>query len=82
MRAAAWPNWSSVLNDLSADSKAGQSTAPQRKIRIGDLLVSNGVITEAQLMAALMDRLEQLRAAEVAASQQSVADEPWDPLKG
>ena len=44
------------MNDLSADSKATPSSGPQRKIRIGDLLVSNGVITETQLMAALAEQ--------------------------
>ena len=44
------------MSDLSADSKATQSSGPQRKIRIGDLLVSNGVITEAQLMTALAEQ--------------------------
>ena len=44
------------MNDLSADGKATPSSAPQRKIRIGDLLVSNGVITEPQLMAALAEQ--------------------------
>ena len=44
------------MNDLSADAKATPSSGPQRKIRIGDLLVSNGVITEAQLMAALAEQ--------------------------
>ncbi|MDJ0738682.1 MAG: GspE/PulE family protein [Gammaproteobacteria bacterium] len=44
------------MTDLSADSKATQAAAPHRKIRIGDLLVSNGVITEAQLMTALAEQ--------------------------
>ena len=44
------------MNDLSADGKAAASPGPQRKIRIGDLLVSNGVITEPQLMAALAEQ--------------------------
>ncbi len=43
------------MADLSADTKAA-AQAPQRKIRIGDLLVSNGVITEAQLMSALAEQ--------------------------
>ena len=42
------------MADLSTDTKAA-AQAPQRKIRIGDLLVSNGVITEAQLMSALAE---------------------------
>jgi len=44
------------LTDLSLDSKVAGSGAPHRKIRIGDLLVSNGVITEAQLMSALAEQ--------------------------
>ena len=44
------------MADLSADTKAATTSAPQRKIRIGDLLVSNAVITEAQLMAALTEQ--------------------------
>ncbi len=39
-----------------ASQDKGPSAAPQRKIRIGDLLVSNAVITEAQLMAALAEQ--------------------------
>ena len=44
------------LTDLSVDTKVKAATAPHRKIRIGDLLVSNGVITEAQLMSALAEQ--------------------------
>lgn len=43
------------MADLSADNKAA-AQAPHRKVRIGDLLVSNGVITEAQLMSALAEQ--------------------------
>ncbi len=42
-----------------ADSPVGRkaaSSGPQRKIRIGDLLVSDGVITESQLMKALAEQ--------------------------
>ena len=44
---------------MTEHAVAGQEKAaatPQRKIRIGDLLVSNGVITEAQLMSALAEQ--------------------------
>lgn len=44
------------MTDLSQDSKVAGSGSPHRKIRIGDLLVSNGVITEAQLMSALAEQ--------------------------
>ena len=44
---------------MTEPAVAGQdkaTAAPHRKIRIGDLLVSNGVITEAQLMSALKEQ--------------------------
>ena len=44
------------MTDLSLDNKVSGSAAPHRKIRIGDLLVSNGVISEAQLMSALAEQ--------------------------
>ena len=44
------------MTDLSVDKKIKGATAPHRKIRIGDLLVSNGVITEPQLMSALAEQ--------------------------
>lgn len=44
------------MTDLSADAKASTAPGPHRKIRIGDLLVSNGVISEAQLMTALAEQ--------------------------
>ncbi len=42
------------MTDLNVDR--GATATPQRKIRIGDLLVSSGVITEAQLNQALSDQ--------------------------
>ncbi|MCB1800941.1 MAG: Flp pilus assembly complex ATPase component TadA, partial [Gammaproteobacteria bacterium] len=44
------------MGDLGTNSQPPATHAPQRKIRIGDLLVSNGVITEAQLMSALAEQ--------------------------
>ena len=44
------------MGDSGADAQAAVAQAPHRKIRIGDLLVSNGVISEAQLMAALAEQ--------------------------
>jgi MSHA biogenesis protein MshE len=41
---------------MSDTAQAASAQRPQRKIRIGDLLVSNGVITEAQLLAALAEQ--------------------------
>jgi len=49
-------NWGSPMADLSADTAGASAQTPHRKIRIGDLLVSNAVITEAQLMAALAEQ--------------------------
>jgi len=43
------------MADLGAGTRAAAST-PHRKIRIGDLLVSGGVITEAQLTGALAEQ--------------------------
>lgn len=43
------------MTDMSAENKAAAST-PHRKSRIGDLLVSNGVISEPQLMSALAEQ--------------------------
>lgn len=56
MPASGWPGWRPTLTDLSAESSAMGTSAPRRKIRIGDLLVSNGVITEPQLMSALAEQ--------------------------
>ena len=44
------------MADMSGEAKVAGSTTPHRKIRIGDLLVSNGVISEAQLMSALAEQ--------------------------
>ena len=44
------------MTDLGANNEAVASSTPHRKIRIGDLLVSNGVITEPQLMSALAEQ--------------------------
>lgn len=41
------------MADLGSQKRAGSEGAPHRKVRIGDLLLSNGVITEAQLLSAL-----------------------------
>ena len=43
------------MNELNRDTDAG-SAGPRRKIRIGDLLVSNGVISETQLLSALAEQ--------------------------
>jgi MSHA biogenesis protein MshE len=44
------------MSAVSNDLRDRHPQPPQRKIRIGDLLVSNGVITEAQLLAALAEQ--------------------------
>ncbi|MCG6965473.1 MAG: MSHA biogenesis protein MshE, partial [Chromatiaceae bacterium] len=44
------------MADLSADTKAAAAPALHRKIRIGDLLVSNAVISDAQLNIALAEQ--------------------------
>ena len=44
------------MADMSGEAQVAGSTTPHRKIRIGDLLVSNGVISEAQLMSALAEQ--------------------------
>ena len=44
------------MADMSGEAKVAEATTPHRKIRIGDLLVSNGVISEAQLMSALAEQ--------------------------
>ena len=41
---------------MPANATADKGQGPQRKIRIGDLLVSNGVISEAQLLSALAEQ--------------------------
>jgi len=43
------------MNDLHLDTAATVG-GPRRKIRIGDLLVSNGVVSEAQLLSALAEQ--------------------------
>ena len=44
------------MADPGVDNMAVGATAPRRKIRIGDLLVSNAVISEPQLMSALAEQ--------------------------
>ena len=44
------------MADMGAENKVAETSGPRRKIRIGDLLVSSGVIAEAQLMAALAEQ--------------------------
>ena len=44
------------MSDLSTPTNVTTGAAPRRKIRIGDLLVSNAVITEPQLMSALAEQ--------------------------
>lgn len=56
MPGTAWRSWVASMADMSADSQGAATQGPHRKIRIGDLLVSNGVITEPQLMSALSEQ--------------------------
>ncbi|MGB5651547.1 MAG: hypothetical protein WBM59_15840, partial [Sedimenticolaceae bacterium] len=44
------------MADSGRYNMAAGETTPRRKIRIGDMLVSNGVISEVQLMTALSEQ--------------------------